>query len=382
MREEGLKIGIDARVLGTNKALERYTRQLISSLLKVDRKNRYILLTDELKKVEEFASDHYLLPSKKVLTDHLRFGRQIQNLGLDLVLHPDNTEFLNCIDKSIVTLHDVIPWKFPEMILSLNPLLKVRQRLYFRLQEAALKKATHIITVSETSKTDIQKYLGIPEDRITVVMEGVEETFAKKVPISVVKKYGVQGDYVFYIGGFSPHKNVLTLIKAYSLLASSQKLPLLVLGGKRTETKGGQSTSHQINTEIIKNGLQKKVIFTDYISEADLPAFYQHARVFVYPSLYEGFGFPPLEAMKAGTPVVTSQRASLGEIVGDGGAITEVTDPKRLAQTLDEILGDKDLAAKYRQKGYAQVKKFSWEKCALQTQAVFEKIGKRSRLSK
>ena len=172
------KIGVDVRVLGTDKALDRYTRSLLEQLLIVDKKNDYLLLTDDKNKLQDWPDQPYfLLPKKRVLTDHLRFSRLIKNTGVDLVFHPDNTEFLHCLAKSVVTLHDVIPWKFPEMILSQNPLLRARQILYFKLQETALRKASQIITVSENSKKDISQMLNILPEKITVIYEGIEDSF-------------------------------------------------------------------------------------------------------------------------------------------------------------------------------------------------------------
>ncbi len=373
-----MRIGIDVRVLGTNKALERYTRNLVSELLKVDTTNSYVLLTDNVEKVSSFGdlASVFPLPPKKVLTDHLRFNRLIKGTNLDLVFHPDNTEFFSCVPLSVVTLHDVIPWKFPEMILSSNPLLKARQVLYFKLQEAALRKATHILTVSQNSKKDISQILNIDPEKITVTYEGIEDNFEKKGKEETLKKYKISGDYIFYIGGFSPHKNVLGLVRAFALISNSNLDLKLVLGGKSEETKGGQSSFREIITEIIKNKLKDKVIFPGFIDETDLPALYQHAKVFVYPSLYEGFGFPPLEAMKAGVPVVTSKRASLGELLGKAAYFTEVTNPEKLALSVGEVLKNGKLRESLVKKGQDLADTFKWEKTAKETSAVFNRLLK------
>lgn len=368
-----MRIGIDARVLGTNKALDRYTRSLISELLKVDKRNQYFLFIDDVKKLNGLESvSYFLLPPKQVLTDHLRFSRLIKDSKVDLVFHPDNTEFLNCHPKSIVTLHDVIPWKFPEMILSQNPLLRARQLLYFKLQETALRKASQIITVSENSKKDISEIIGIETEKISVIYEGVEEVFSKKVNNKVLTNLGITGDYIFYIGGFSPHKNVVNLIKAFALL---KDMPLtLVLGGKLRETKGGQSSFSEIMTIILKENLKGQVIFTDFLDDSDLATLYQNAKVFVYPSIYEGFGFPPLEAMMASVAVIASGRGSLHEILGDAYLQTETTNEKDLADNIRKLLIDKKLAGDLIAKGKRQVAKYTWEKTAKETIAVFDKF--------
>lgn len=367
-----MRVGIDVRVLGSNKALERYTRNLVTQLLVLDKKNKYVLLVDDRSKVTSFKNaDVFFIPPKKVLTDHLRFSRLIKSARLDVVFHPDNTEFLNCHPNSIVTLHDVIPWKFPQLILSQNPLLKARQVLYFKLQETALRKATKIITVSENSKNDISEILGISPEKIAVIYEGVEGAFAAKAGTKVLKKLAINNDYIFYIGGFSPHKNVLSLIRAFALLEDKQLL--LVLGGKSDETKGGRSAFREIQTEIIKNNLTDRVIFTDFLADSDLVALYQQAAVFVFPSLYEGFGFPPLEAMKAGVPVVSSSRASLGEILKDGVyRIDDPQNPPLLADAIRKVLEDKTLNKTLRAKGQKIADSLNWEKTALETIRVLE----------
>lgn len=367
-----MKIGIDARVLGTNKALDRYCRSLITNLLAVDTKNSYLLFVDDKAKASEWGNkvEYFLLPAKKVLSDHLRFARLIKSSGVDLVFHPDNTEFFNCLPNSIVTLHDVIPWKFPDMILSKNPLLRARQILYFKLQESALRKSSRIITVSEHSKKDIQEILGIPAERIAVIYEGIENSFGKRGGAGLLKKYGISGDYLFYIGGFSPHKNVLSLVKAFTLLPD--KKIKLVLGGKSDETKGGQSTFREILTEILKNNLKDRVQFVGYIAEDDLPAIYQNSKVFIYPSLYEGFGFPPLEAMKAGVPVISSGRASLGEVLKDGYLKVDTSNPKELAEAITKISTDTVLRSNLVFSGRKVADSYTWEKTARETLKVFE----------
>lgn len=370
-----MKVGIDVRVLGTSKALDRYTRSLLNSLLTLDHQNTYLLFVDDKAKVKEWEerANYFLLPPKKVLSDHLRFSRLIKSSNVDLVFHPDNTEFFNCLPKSVVTLHDVIPWKFPQMILSLNPLLRARQVLYFKLQEAALRKASQIITVSQNSKKDINEILGIPEEKITVIYEGIEPSFAKKGDPKIPAKYGIKGDYLFYIGGFSPHKNVLSLIKAFSLLPKNDLT--LVLGGKSEETKGGQSSFAQIWTEIIKNKLAKKVKFIGFVSEDDLPSLYQSSQMFIYPSLYEGFGFPPLEAMKSGTVVISSGRASLAEILKDGYLKIDTTNPQLLADGMQTLLGNKKLKADLVSKGKRVADNYLWDNTATETIKVFEKLN-------
>lgn len=369
-----MRIGIDARVLGTDKALDRYTRSLLTNLLKIDRKNSYLLFIDDKEKVKpwENEADYFLLPPKKVLSDHLRFARLIKNTNVDLIFHPDNTEFFNCFPNSVVTLHDVIPWKFPEMILSKNPLLRARQMLYFKLQESALRKSCRIITVSEHSKKDINKIIGIPLENITVIYEGIEESFNKKGDPSVLNKYDIKGDYIFYIGGFSPHKNVLSLVKAFGLLPD--KNIKLVLGGKSDETKGGQSSFREILTEIIKSNLKERVKFAGYINESDLPTFYQNAKVFVYPSLYEGFGFPPLEAMKAGTGVITSGRASLDEVLADGYFKVDTSNSQALAAAINELISNNNLRNDLVKRGKKIADRYNWEETAANTLKVFEQL--------
>lgn len=375
-----MKIAIDARILGNSRALDYYTRNIIDSLMKFDQKNSYLILISDQKQLKLLSSDpsYKVLPEKIVLRDHFLFKPYLNELKIDLVFHPDNTEFLRCLPKSVVTLHDTLPWKFPEIIFSKDPFENLRQKIYFRFQERALKKSAHIITVSENSKKDIISFLKIPEEKITVTYEGVDKKFDRKTKIenkeAVLKKYGIEDDYIFYIGGLEKHKNVETLVKAFSLVDSHVNL---VIGGKVKQESVGEQSSFEGLQKLIKDkNLGGKVIFTGFIEDQDLPLLYSEAKVFVYPSLYEGFGLPPLEAMRSGVPVVASKSASIPEVVGDNAVLVEPENILSMSEAIKWVL---HLNKEKREKLIIEAKKYSekfnWEKVSKRTIEIFNSLG-------
>lgn len=371
-----MRIGIDARILGTSRALDYYTRNLVASLIKLDKENQYVLLISGRKQLtflQNLVVDYRVIPKKVVLKDHLLFKTYLKGLDLDLIFHPDNTEFLSCLGRSVVTLHDVVPWKFPELVLSHDPIENLRQRAYFSLQKFALKRSSQIITVSESSKKEIIETLGIDENKITVTYESIDERFSnpqKGNLKEVLKKYNIDRDYIFYIGGLEEYKNVRNLIEAYSQLSRKEKL---VIGGK-TEGQGlGARSSYPELINLIKSkGLYDWVIFTGFIEDQDLPLLYSEAKVFVYPSLYEGFGIPPLEALKSGVPVVASNIPPIKELVGEAALLIDPLKAEEIALAIKKVIKlnseERDILIK---EGKDWVDKFSWEKTALKTIEIF-----------
>lgn len=375
-----MKIGIDARVLGTSRALDYYSRNIIDYLVKLDKVNQYLLLVSGRKQLHLLKNteiDYQIIPKKIVLRDHLTFKSYISKFNLDLIFHPDNTEFLHCLERSVVTLHDVISWRYPSLVLSKNFLRNIRQRFYFQMQKTALKKASHILTVSENSKKEINNLLGIPEEKISVTYESVDERFSqkkdKKLKEKVLKKYQIEGDYIFYIGGLEKHKNVEILIKAFAQSGRKEKL---VIGGKTEQIFGAQSSYPELISLIKEYNLYDSVIFTGFIEDQDLPVIYSSARVFVYPSKYEGFGLPPLEALSAGVPVVASKIPVIKEVLGDSAFFFDPENVSDLSNVLKKALsmGMSERDALIR-KGMSQAKKFDWVKTASKTIEIFNSLS-------
>ena len=252
----------------------------------------------------------------------------------------------------IVTVHDIIPILYPQY----HPL---KRALYFKyFLKPLLKKADKIISVSEATKKDLVGKLNIEERKIKVIHLGVSEKFKPTEDISVLKKYGINKNYIFFLGTIEPRKNVQRLIEAYNKLECEDKL--VIAGGKGW---GEEVTSNNEN-----------IVFTSYVDEKDLPALYSHATLFVYPSLYEGFGLPVLEAMACGTPVITSNISSLQEVSGNAAVLCDPMNVEDIKDKIRLVLDDNQLQESLRVKGLERATKFNWEKCARETEKVYEEL--------
>ena len=185
----------------------------------------------------------------------------------------------------------------------------------------------------------------------------------------IFKKYQLPRSYLFYVGNISKHKNVDKIIEAFKKIKSKTNYKLVIAGKLSFGSK-------DIKKKIKDLDLQDDVIFTGYVPEEDLPALYNGASLFVYPSFYEGFGLPPLEAMQCGCPVITSNTSSLPEVVGNAGIMVDPNDVDELAKQMERVLTNKKLQQKMRKAGLKQAKKFSWEKCARETLKVYEEVLK------
>lgn len=234
----------------------------------------------------------------------------------------------------------------------------------------SVKKTRKILTISQFSKNAIIEYYHVDSDRVIVTYPGFKMNHFV-IQNQILKKYGLVNDYLLYVGTLQPRKNLPKLIEAFDLLKSSYPHLSLVIVGK----KGW--LYEEIFTKVKALGLGKKVIFTGYVPDEELPAFYQNARCFCLPSLYEGFGIPALEAMAYGCPVVVSNVSSLPEIVADAGILVDPQSIPDIAQGIEKILKmDSVNRQNLIQKGQERVKQFSWEKCAKETLQVLENLGK------
>lgn len=379
-----MRIGIDGRNLKTNRAIFRYTKNLLNSLSQIDKKNDYFLFLEGEELIDEvnylnLSSNWRLIkaPRRIVLKDHWFFNKFIEPFQLDVFFHPDNTEFLKCHPHSVVTIHDLIPYLLPDLSLSANKISRWRQNIYLNLQKKSLSaSAKHIIAVSENTKRDLVKIFGLSPETITVIYESAEDSYraagAGEI-LEVRKTYHLNGGYFFCQTGFSPYKNALILVEAFDGFSRTNPGISLVLGGAYEE-KGNYY--RRVVEEVNRRHLNDKVIFTGFVPEALLPALYSGAESFIYPSLYEGFGLPPLEAQACGVPVLSSNAASLPEIVGDGAVYFNPTDVSGLSKSMGDIYNNQLLRKKLTGLGFENLKRFSWVKCAEKTLEVFTTVAK------
>jgi glycosyltransferase involved in cell wall biosynthesis len=270
------------------------------------------------------------------------------------------------LEPSVVTCFDIYPFlqdQYPFM-----------DRNMVKLGLRGMLKADRIITISEYSGEEIAQALGYPREKIRVTHLGVDHRRFRPLPrdASLRERYAVPAGkrIILYVGSEQPRKNVLTLIEAFATVKRDCANVVLLKVG-RPQWK----TARQELEELIRRlGLRDDVIFIDYLPEEELPALYNSADLFAFPSVYEGFGLPPLEAMACGCPVVSSNTSSLPEVVGEAGIMVDPHDTDGLASAMCEVLSSDDLGEELIRKGLEQARKFNWEKTANETIMVYKEI--------
>lgn len=289
------------------------------------------------------------------------------------------TQFFNYVippgvkGKKGVYIYDMVYKAYPET-------MQTATRDYMEKNlKKSFERADFIITISEFSKREILKYYNFPAKSIYVVPCGVDLSIYKpdieqeKIE-ELKKKYNIEGDYFLYLGTLEPRKNIPVIIEAYKFLEEiwgkqeNEKLPQLILAGK----SGWEYK--EIFELINRYDMQENVIFTGYVGEEEKPILINGAISFLFPSLYEGFGMPPLEAMACGTPVIVSNRASLPEIVGKAGSMVEPDDYKSIAYYMKRIYEDKDYRETKKKQGIERSKLFSWENAAQKLESIYESL--------
>jgi glycosyltransferase involved in cell wall biosynthesis len=235
----------------------------------------------------------------------------------------------------------------------------------------AARRATRVMTVSETSKRDILRFVNIPAEKIDVIYNAYDERFAvepcEEDVTRVRERYQLHDEFVLYAGNVKPHKNLKRLIQAFHLVRGRglSHLKLILIGDEISKYAELRRAVHQ-------HQLHKYVRFLGYLPEETLAIMYRLAGVFVFPSLYEGFGLPPLEAMASGTPVVTSNVSSLAEVAGDAAVLVDPYDPQAIADGIYQVLTNDQLREELRRKGLARARQFSWEDSVRRVRAIYD----------
>ncbi|MDE2058516.1 MAG: glycosyltransferase family 4 protein [candidate division NC10 bacterium] len=282
-----------------------------------------------------------------------------------LLLSPMPEGMLFPVIPQVVVVHDVLPLHFPEEY--------PRQQHYFRyFVPMILRKARAVVADSENTKRDIMTCYGIGAERIRVVLDGYDNS-RYRVGIDAEgakKRYGLAA-YLLYVGNLLPHKNLHRLLNAFALISKRFPHRLVIAGRKDPRYYPA------LEAEARALGLEKRVSFLDYVPQADLPALYAGAEAFVFPSLYEGFGLPVLEAMACGTPVITSHISSLPEVAGEAALLIDPYDKEKLAGAMEAVLSDPWVREDLRQKGLKQAERFSWERTAKTTLEILLEAGNR-----
>ncbi len=368
---------IDARMIDAS-GVGRYIRSLLPYLA-VNQGFSLTLLghEDDLKKYGMFNSDRFRVVecNAKIYSLKEQFELAIKiPRACDLFWSPHyNTPILPIRAKRrLVTIHDVFHLVFLNM-------LTLRQKAYARLMfNASVRLSDKIITVSEFSKSEIIRYTGIDTGKLRVIPCGIDKKTFKliedKVSLQHIKaSYNLPEQFILFVGNLKPHKNLTTLLRAFDILINENAVDCgLVIVGKKEGFISGDS---DIRTMIENSrNLRERVILTGYIEDKDVPVIYNLASVFVWPSLYEGFGLPPLEAMACGCPAIVSDIASIREVCGEAAYYVDPYDADYMAQCILKVLSDETLRQYLREKGAERSKLFSWEDSAGKLVDVFMEV--------
>ncbi len=361
-----MKIVIDARSIRTSTG--RYARKLLTNLEKIDSENEYhVLIQPEDQKAWKPKNKNFHMHVVDIAP--FSFAEQIKLLKVLKDLKPDLTHFwmpqqpILYRRKKVTTIHDLtlVRFRHPKT----HPLIYwVKQQVFKMVIKSGAKRSEYVVTPSKNTKKDVITYTGIDSDKVIVTYESADKMPGKaaKPP----KKVLAQEPFVLYVGNAFPYKNIDTLMAAHLELKKKHPGLHLALAGKKDlfyeqlEEKANKENLHDVH-------------FLGFVSDQELMWLYQNAKVYVFPSLSEGFGLPGLEAMQYELPVAASDASCLPEIYGDGALYFDPEDPKDMANTIEKILSDKKTRAKLIKDGQKVLKKYSWEKMAKETLEIYER---------
>jgi glycosyltransferase involved in cell wall biosynthesis len=373
-------IGLNAHLLTLSQSyrgagINNYIQQLLYHLARVDQHNHYVAFLGE----SRFTADCGLQlqvsklptvrPAVRIFWEQFIQPAVLASQKIDLLHAPAFVVPLLTTCPTVVTVHDLSFIHFPQAFRPWN-------RLYLSFFTAwSVRKARRVVAVSESTRQDVISCFGLPAERVEVVHNGVGDRF-RPLPAAEIESFrlrrGLPGKLILFIGTLEPRKNLETLIKAYAhLLAryqSSSDAPKLVIGG----AKGWYY--ERVFAAVEELELTRHVIFPGFIAQEELPWWYGAARLFVYPSYYEGFGLPVLEAMRCGVPVITGNVSAPSEVVGDAGLLVEPMDVEELAEAMYRLLQDATLREELRQLGLERATDFSWERTARETASVYRQV--------
>ena len=369
----------------------QYMTHLLNALAEVDGENEYVLLgPDPLPRSyafnERFHFEHMPIPNlvrrspvlEKLLWEQYTAPAGASRVKADLFHVPFFAPPYFSRTPHVATIHDIIPVRLP--VYRDSP----RMRAYMRLVTRAARKSSLIITVSQHAKKDIIDVLKVPAERIRVTYEAAGDEYKPVTDPEMLARararYGLSAGsrYILYLGGLDHRKNVPLLVRAFAHVfqqVNDPKLHLLVAGNPDQKSGPLFPDPRPVAADL---GMSGQIIYR-YIEEEDKPAIYSDASVFVYPSYYEGFGLPPLEAMSCGAPVICSNRTSLPEVVGDAALTFDPDNTGQLVAAMRSVLTNPELAADLRARSLQQAARFNWRKTATETLAAYEEAYKRSR---
>lgn len=367
-----MRVGIDARLVYYRQAgISRYTVQLIEGLARCDAQDEFTVIQSVKSKSPIIDrpgfSTHYAFTPSHHRLERFVLPLELGMLRLDVLHSPDFIPPMLRGTRSVITIHDLVFLLYPHL------LTKDSARYYGQIDQA-VARADAIIAVSEATKRDIIRLLGVPERKIKVIYEAASPAFRPQRSPEVVQRvrerFGLHGEFVLFVSTIEPRKNVPLLLQAYRRLLDEYKVEVkLVLAGEK-------GWMYESVYELVKTlRLQDRVIFLGRVSSDELLWLYNTAELLVAPSIYEGFGLTPLEAMACGTPVVASNVSSLPEVVGDAGLLVDPFSVDEITVAIARVLQDSELRAQMSAKGLAQSERFSWDKAAIETLALYHSVA-------
>ncbi|MEK7084331.1 MAG: glycosyltransferase family 1 protein [Patescibacteria group bacterium] len=367
-------IGIDARMLGSeNGGIGRYVEQLIAHLGAVEQTNRYVIFLKKSHWDAVRETDRV----KKVLADiswyswqeQWKFSRIIAKERIDLMHFPHWNVPLLYRKPFVVTVHDLIMFHYPRAEATTHGPVAywVKDRVHRMVVKYAVRRAKKIITTSEFTKRDIHETLGVPLEKMAVTYQAPFQIPNSKFQIpnsvSVLETHGIRKPYVLYVGTAYPHKNIRGLLNAWKIFKEKYQTDhQLVLAGRES------FFYDQLRPIVSKDS---SVVFTGFVPDETLEAIYRQAELFVFPSLYEGFGLPPLEAMARGVPVVSSNRSCLPEVLGEAAVYADPENYEQMADAIYAGLTNENLRFTMRQNAKQELLRYSWDRLAVETLNVY-----------
>jgi glycosyltransferase involved in cell wall biosynthesis len=365
-------IGIDAHQIGTDLGGNAsYITGLVKALGEIDRENRYVIYVSKLEPAASLISglDNFKVqlvrPHDPLIRIPFSMNIALRRDPVDVLLVQYTAPpFAPC--KVVAVVHDISYEHIPETFRVIE-----RARMKLTIRRTA-RKADHVVVPSEYTRQDLICTYNLQPERVTIVPLAADENFRPVTDADelarVKKRYDLPDSYLLGLGSVQPRKNLVRLIEAYSILSDKRDLPPLILVGKKAWLFEDSLKAAK------EHGVEDKVRFTDFVPDEDLPGLYTLSTCFVYPSFFEGFGIPPLEAMQCGSPVIAGDRTSLPEVVGNAGILIDPFDVTSIADAIDRMLSDSELRDDLRQKGFERAKVFSWKRAARETLDIFERV--------
>ena len=368
-----MRVAIDTRKLH-DFGIGTYTRNLLRHLSRIDRDTEYVLLCHE----PDLGIAAHLGPNFRTVLEPSANYSVREQIHVPWLLRRERPDVFHAPHyvlppavrcRSVVTIHDCIHLMFPQYLPNRAAYAYAKASMW-----SAAKRSNRILTVSEASKRDILHFFNVPPEKVVVVYNAIDERFriapAEEDVARVRERYRLDHQFVLYAGNIKPHKNLVRLIEAFDELRKGgfHDLKLLILGDEISRLPALRRAVH-------KHRLHKHVRFLGYLPDETLAILYRLAAVFVFPSLYEGFGLPPLEAMASGTPVVTSNVSSLPEVAGGAAVLVDPYDVGSIVAGVRLVLTNPAVANELRANGIERSREFSWERSVARTRDLYQEVA-------